>query len=99
MNSLKDLKDALNKIDDDETLDNFYITHQMWLEDGEAEIGLTFQCDEEDYDKHNKLLETEGMEVMSEFAKQITEDVKKVVICQIDEEKYDDYMEDAPSER
>lgn len=99
MNSLKDLKDALNKIEDDEILDSFYFTHGMWLEDADNEMGLFYQCDEEKQEKCGELLLTKPMNIISDFMNQVERDVRKVIIVTLDEDRADYYIEDAPSER
>ena len=96
MKSLKDVKEALNKLPD-ELLDNFFITHKMWLEEEEAEMGLVFCCDEEEYEKHSELLEKDGMDVIIQFARDINTDAMKTACGKLDEELIEDkYSEDIP---
>ncbi len=96
MKSLRDIKKALNMLPD-ELLDNFFITHKMWLEDGEAEMGVVYCCDEEDVPKCDELLEKTEMEVIIQFGRDINSDAIKTACGKLDEELIEhSYCEDAP---
>ena len=92
--NLKKLKDALNGLSGYD-LENIYMTHKMAIEDGgEAKMGVVFYADEEDFEKYQKLFETEEYEVLKEFIETVEKDCKKVAICLIDEDKMEDYEDD-----
>lgn len=96
--NMKVLKDALNKLPD-ELLKDFYITHQMWLEDFEPTLGVCFVCDEEDLSKHEELFGMEGFDVLTDFAKEINSDSIKCFIAKLDGEVGErEYSEDMPNE-
>ena len=94
--SLGKLKDTLNKMPED-LLEGFFLTHSMWLEEPETKFGVVFCCDEEEWEKHQKLFEDKNMEIITEFAKQVETDVKKVIAVQMDEDlEGENYNEDCP---
>lgn len=87
MKTLKDLKDALNSIEDDELLERFYISHGMTLEDPDPDIQLVFfEQNDEIFEKCQELLdEHPAMEVISDFARSLNDVAKKSIICKIDD--------------
>ena len=93
MKTLKQVKDALNKLPD-ELLDKYFITHCMGLEDPEAQIGLVWFDDEENEDKLRGMQEMDGFDVIQQFARDIDTDATKVAIAKLDPSKEEDYCDD-----
>jgi hypothetical protein len=97
MKTLKDLKDALNKLPDKE-LDKFFITHCMWLEDPEARLDVVWCDDEENSEDLMKLYDMEGFDIIRQFVRDLTTDAEKVFACKckpsLEDEEY--FMEDTP---
>jgi hypothetical protein len=93
--NLKQLKDALNKLPD-RNLEKFYAMHGMCFEEPEAKLCVVFFDDEEKWDEHLKLLKTPEAKVIKEFVEAVWDDAKKAMICIIDPDKVDDYIDDTP---
>jgi hypothetical protein len=97
MKTLKNLKDALNKLPDDK-LESFFITHNMSCEDcDEPGFSVSFVGEEEEYEELRKLYRIDGYEVLRQFTEELNRDLKKIAICMIDIEKMDDYTDDCPN--
>ena len=86
---LKELKEALNKIPDEE-LEKCFITHPYSTENID-EDNLFMICMDEEYAEFFEKYDTK---LIGDFAKQVFEDAKKVFIVMLDEDKAEDYQDD-----
>ena len=91
--NLKELKDALNKLPDDK-LESLYLTHDMCTEEPQIRLDFVFYEDEEDYEKMQEIYGLPEFKVLNHFRDDVWDDAKKVMICKIDEDKMDDYLDD-----
>lgn len=92
--SLKELKEALNKIDDNDKLGRFYITHKMTgFEDPEPEIDVVYFADVDEHGELDEMYDLKPMKTIQRFAKDLWIDSKKAVAGLIDEETFESYTE------
>ena len=95
--NLKKLKDTLNKIEDDKTLEKFYITDMMrGMEDPRAEIGIAFFDDEEEHSKLYDFLDEEGMKELKPMVNKLWQLSKEVVACSLNDESFESMTEREP---
>lgn len=92
--NLKELKDALNGITDDDKLEAFYITHMMTgFEDPEPKLALVFFDDEDKFTDLRGMYDHPEFEKLQKFVKDIWTDAKKAVSSMIDDETFVMYTE------
>lgn len=92
--NLKEVKDALNKLPDDLLVD-FYLTHDMASEDPEPKLGIQYMTNEEKESACLELYETEAMQKLVKFAKDVNNAAMKCAAAKLDEDLIEDrYCED-----
>lgn len=90
--SLLHLKQALNELPD-EQLNQFFITHGMWLEDPKIGFDLIWVGDEEDC---ISLYDNPATKLLQNFITKLNADVDKIAACKLDESLIENYCEDYP---
>lgn len=93
MKSLKDIKEALNKLPD-EKLDKFFISHQLWLEDPETKLGAVWVSDDDDI--LSDMYDMDGYEVIKQFVDDLNHDCMICATAKLDESLIESYGESVP---
>jgi len=98
MISLKKLKEALNKIDDDK-LKYFTATHQMsGFENPETKVGVVFFADEELHCELGEIFDKKEINVVKNFVEQIVTATKESVCAELDGDYLEYVSEKEPNE-
>ena len=84
--TLKELKEALNKLPDN-LLDKFFISDCLWCEEPSPEFAVTTDItDDKEWKVARKLFNYNEFDVISEFVEQLNCDLEKIAISRISPE-------------
>lgn len=99
MQTLAELRKALNKVKDKDRLSQFSVTPKLWgFEDPEAQIGIHFYGDEgsEEWEANMKMYDDKAFQEVEQFFRNVEQAVKTCIAADLDDNVFEQLCENEP---